>query len=497
MTPRTPGNSPNRPGPAAGRVGPVQIGPGAANRGSGPASAPGGPGRGFDSNRQMNRPATRIGNQPFVGNTFSYNNRQFQVGPRAYQPAYYRHSGYHGYWNGNRGFAGSPVLGYGGGYGNGYGAGYDGGYNQGWGWGLGNVGISYGGGYGGGGYGRYGYRPIGWGLGGWGLGSLLYNSGYLGYSNPYYVNSGVTGYNYSQPIPVSYSVETEYSPAEAQSADEALNQAVAAFRQDDYNGALDLADKGINRFTDDAVLHEFRSLVLFAKQDYQQSAATIHAILAIGPGWDWTTLSSIYDDVALYTTQLRTLEAYTKTHPQDGASQFLLAYHYMSCDHPDASAVQLRQVVALQPNDRVAADLLRLVSTGDATEPGAAASAQIPGANPVAPTAITPATAGPVAPVAKPVDPAVLVGTWKATRPDESQFTLAITADNKFTWTFQPKSQPAQSFGGTYTVEGNVLALERTGGGSLIAEITVDGQSGFNFRLLGANADDRGLSFTH
>jgi tetratricopeptide (TPR) repeat protein len=426
--------------------------------------------------RQLNGQQTRIGSRPFVGNTFNHNNRQFQVGSRAYQPAHYRHSGYHGYWNGNRGFAGTPVGGFGIGYGRG-------GYNQGWGWGLGNVGVGYGNrGYGG--YGRYGYRPIGWGLGGWGLGSVIYNSGYLGYSNPYYVNNGVTGYNYSQPIPVSYSVETEYSTEEANSADEALNAAVAAFRQEDYNTALDLTDKGINRFTDDAVLHEFRSLVLFAKQDYQQSAATIHAVLAIGPGWDWTTLSSIYGDVGLYTTQLRSLEAYTNTHPQDGASRFLLAYHYMSCGHPDSSAIQLKQVVALTPNDRVASDLLRLVSAGDEADQSGTASAQVPED-----------AATQVAPVVRPVDAAALVGTWKATRPDESQFTLALTADNKFTWAFQPKSQPAQSFGGTYSVEGNVLALERTGGGSLIAEVVVDGQSKLNFRLLGSSPDDQGLDF--
>jgi hypothetical protein len=413
------------------------------------------------------------------------NNRQFQVGPQAYQPSYYRHSGYHGYWNGNRGFGGTPVGVYGGGYGYG-------GRNAGWGWGLGHGAVGYGGyggGYGGGrGYGGYGYRPIGWGLGGWGLGSLIYNSGYLGYSNPYYVSSGATGYNYSQPIPVSYTVDTAYSTDDARSADEALNAAVEAFRQDDYDAALDLADKGINRFTDDAVLHEFRSLVLFAKGDFQQSAATIHAILAIGPGWDWTTLSGIYDDLALYTAQLRSLEAYTTSHPQDGASRFLLAYHYMSCGHPAASAAQLQRVVVLMPGDRVAAELLRLVSASN-REASSGSTAQ-----PVRP-AETPVAANPAAPTARPIDPASLVGTWKASRADESRFSLVLGADRKFDWSFQQKAQPLQSFGGTYTVEGNVLVLERKDGGSLVAEIVIDGDSRFNFRLLGADADDKGLDF--
>jgi hypothetical protein len=34
----------------------------------------------------------------------------------------------------------------------------------------------------------------------------------------------------------------------------------------------------------DAVLHEFRSLALFALQRYSESAAAIHAVLAVGPG---------------------------------------------------------------------------------------------------------------------------------------------------------------------------------------------------------------------
>ncbi|MFH1264695.1 MAG: hypothetical protein ABIK89_03165, partial [Planctomycetota bacterium] len=92
----------------------------------------------------------RIGNRPFDGNTVNYNNRQFHVGSNSYRPSYYRHSGYHGYWNGNRGFAGNSGYRFGGprlGVGIGLNSGY-GGYSPGWGWGLGNA---YGwGGYGGG-----------------------------------------------------------------------------------------------------------------------------------------------------------------------------------------------------------------------------------------------------------------------------------------------------------------------------------------------------------
>jgi tetratricopeptide (TPR) repeat protein len=433
---------------------------------------------------------SRIGNQPFVGNTVNFNNRDFRVGHNSYQPSYYRHSGYHGYWNGNRGYGGSNVVygsrpgvsvnigGFGLNIGSSRGYGYGGGYGSGWGWGLGNGYSGYGGGYGG-----YGYRPLGWGMGGWGLGSLYYNSGYLGYSNPYYIDSyGSYGnYNYSQPIPVSYNSSVVIADNDPNSAGEVLNNAVAVFQQNDYDAALDIINKGIAQYPDDAVLHEFRSLVLFARQDYQQSAATIHSVLAVGPGWDWTTLSSMYSSAAVYTEQLRTLEAFTKENPQDAASRFLLAYHYMSCGHPDAAARHLQQVVKLMPNDRVAADVLKMVA--------------VPEAGQSAETAQQPAPQDPARPAPKPVDPTTLVGSWKAARPDGSKFDLTLTNDAKFTWSFAQKDQKPQAFGGTYSVEGNVLALERKDGGSLIAEVTPGGEAKFNFKLLGAPQEDPGLDF--
>lgn len=405
----------------------------------------------------------------------NYNNRNFNVGNSSYQPAYYRHSGYHGYWNGNRGLVGGTGFGYGIGSRLGFSLGSNygyGGYSSGWGWGLGS------------GYG-YGYRPFGWGLGGWGLGSLIYNSGYLGYSNPYYVSVGSSGYNYSQPIPVYYNASSAAIDTDPDSADEVLNNAVAAFKQNEYDAALDITNQGIAQYPDDAVLHEFRALVLFARHDYQQAAATIHSVLAIGPGWDWTTLSSMYSSVSIYTEQLRALEAFAKANPQDAASRFLVAYHHMSCGHPDAAARDLQQVVKLMPNDRVAVEMLRMVAAPEAEQPGETAQAPAPQSSEASQR-----------PVAKPVDPATLIGSWQAARADGSVFKLTLTNDERFTWSFAPKGQAAQEFGGTYTVEGNVLALERKDGGSLIAEVTPNSKAKFNFKMLGAPSDDPGLDFS-
>ena len=412
-----------------------------------------------------------IGNRPYNGNSLRVNNRQIGIGNNQYRPSYYQHAGYHGYWNGNRSTGiGSSIA-------KGIGAGL--GYSRGPG-----RGISYSNSYGfGGRYGSYGYSPLGWGLGGWGLGSLNYSSGYLGYSNPYYTNSGWSGYSYAQPITVSYNTPVTVADDSVSGSDVLLNHAVAAFRQNDYNAALDITNKGITHYPDDAVLHEFRSLVLFAKQDYQQSAATIHSVLAVGPGWDWTTMSGMYADVGLYTIQLRALEAFVRSNPQDGASQFLLAYHYLSCGHTDAAGLQFEQVVNLMPDDKVAVEMLRMIkppspANTTTTSPASQSLNQLAATN------------------VMPVDPQALIGAWSATRDDGSQFKLTLTSDSKFTWTFTPSGQAAQSFGGAYSVDKNVLALERKDGGSLIAEVTPGDAGRLNFRLLGAADDDQGLEFS-
>lgn len=207
----------------------------------------------------------------------------------------------------------------------------------------------------------YGLAPLGWGYGGWGLGGLAYNSGYLWYSNPYYDTSYI-GYNYAQPIPVDYSAPLAVAGAQGNPADAALNAAVAAFKQNDYDAALDIINKAIAQYPTDSVMHEFRALVLFAKGDYQQAAATIHSVLAIGPGWDWTTLASMYPNIVIYTDQLRALEAFVRANPQDGASRFLLGYQYMTAGHTDAAARQFQEVVSLVPGDRIAGDMLKMIS---------------------------------------------------------------------------------------------------------------------------------------
>jgi tetratricopeptide (TPR) repeat protein len=327
----------------------------------------------------------------------------------------------------------------------------------------------------------------------------------LGYYNPYYGSGygggGGGGYNYSQPIPVDYgSTYTAGAGGTQNPADAMLNDAIAAFKQGDYDGALDIVNKAIAQYPSDSVLHEFRALVLFAKADYQQAAATLHSVLAVGPGWDWTTLSSLYPNIQVYTDQLRALEGFVRNNPQDGGSRFVLAYHYMSAGHTDAARRQLQQVVQLVSNDRVATDLLNMLAQRNQ---GPTAS---PGTSPgTVPTPRPPAEAGPgprpesAAPAeaeAKAIDPAAVVGTWHASREDGSKFDLKIGNDSTFNWKFSPPKGQANEFSGKYTIERNVLALERKEGGSMVGEVALENGKKFNFKALGAPPDDPGLDFS-
>ena len=380
-----------------------------------------------------------ITNRDFSGNSFNIGNRTVNMAGAGYRPSYYNHGFYHGYWNGHYGF------------GNGWG-------------------------------GSYWRHPYYWGLGAWGLGSLIYGCGYLGYYNPYYGSGGGTDtYNYAQPRPVNTQPvdtqpETAETPNSGNAAEEQLNPAIDAFKKGDYDSALDLVNQAIQKTPTDAVCHEFRALVLFARHDYQQAAATIHSVLAVGPGWDWTTLSSLYTDVQTYNDQFKALEQFVDDHPQDGAARFLLDYHYLTCGHADSAATLLKQVVQLVPEDKVAADLLKMISPPKPDENNA------------------PEPASPK-PAATKVDPTTLVGNWTAARDDGSKFELTLTSDSNFTWKFSLKDK-REEFGGTYSVEGNLLILERKDGGSLIGELTPNGDNRVNFKMLGSPGDDPGLDFS-
>jgi tetratricopeptide (TPR) repeat protein len=327
-----------------------------------------------------------------------------------------------------------------------------------------------------------------WGVGAWGLGPVVYDSGIVVYNNPYVVNDA-SYYDYSQPLQVAAQLPEAASgnenaaapepPAEDLASRPHLDAASDAFYAGDYAKAgseLELAIKANPR---DAALHEFRALVYFATGDYTKAAGTLYAVLSAGPGWDWTTMSSLYPDVDVYTKQYRALEEFVKSHPGEADGRFVLAYHYITGSHEEAAGRQLKEVLRIHPDDQLVAQLIH--SLGGEEVQVADAAGALPES-----TAIE-------QPVPPDIDPARIVGRWRAKRADGTTFTLDLTPDKKFTWRFERGSK-SNEFGGTYTVDGAVLVLERTDKSTMPGLVTLR-DKGFGFQLFGAPTGDQGLEF--
>jgi TolA-binding protein len=224
------------------------------------------------------------------------------------------------------------------------------------------------------------------------------------FSNPYFVapqggdtNIVIQGLNYSQPIPPPTVEQTviAYPPAPDQAdvqageplpttppppppedetataANKLFDDARAAFKAGRYADAQATAEQAIAKLPSDAALHEFRALTLFAQGKYKDAAAGLYAVLAAGPGWNWETVSRLYADPADYTKQLRALEGYVKDHPDAGEGHFLLAYQYLVLGSKTDAVNQFKEVVRVQPDDKLSAELVKALTTTPAPTPAA------------------------------------------------------------------------------------------------------------------------------
>jgi tetratricopeptide (TPR) repeat protein len=321
----------------------------------------------------------------------------------------------------------------------------------------------------------------------WGASRLSYAFGLGGYSNPYY-DVGAGGYDYSQPVaayqPVAESQQAEAvspaptgappAPGVSQEGMTLFDQSRAAFANGDYKQALELVNQTLKTMPNDAVVHEFRSLALFALGSYRESAAAAYAILTAGPGWDWTTLSSLYGNVADYTTQLRRLEAFVGENPNSSDARFLLAYHYLTAGHTDAARQQLGEVDKLTPGDRLVKQLLGVSAATDQAAPS-------PPARP-APSDD------------QSIKAEQLVGVWTAPGNNGSKFQMTLDKDSSFSWKFT-SGKKSDEIKGIFAVEQNNLALEVNDGSVLLADISLAG-NGLQFKVIGGDSADPGLTFT-
>ena len=280
---------------------------------------------------------------------------------------------------------------------------------------------------------------------------------------------------YSEPVvslPVEGTADTANAlpPGVSTEAIGKSDQARQAFMEGRYVEALKLTDEALAQMPRDAVLHEFRSLVLFALGRYHEAAAAIHAVLDVGPGWDWTTMSSLYPSVDEYTRQLRALEDARNKDQQAADLRFLLGYHYMTMGHVDNALTAFKRVLELQPKDAVSAALVATLSPRD-PQSGQPAAAAAP----------------------KPVPADGIVGNWAASG-SSGEYSMKLGKDGTFNWSFK-RGARKQEAKGVYTVEGNVLAMEPDSGGVLAAELAVKDSDRLNFKMIGGAKGDQGIDF--
>ncbi len=321
---------------------------------------------------------------------------------------------------------------------------------------------------------------LGYGLPCWGYGSWLYDLGYTAYDDPYYddyhceaEDAGVvitSPYDYSQPIDTTSDVDDE---SETDQAEVTFDLGRASFKHGNYSDALKQADSALAELPGDTTLHEFRALCLFALKRYDEAAAAVHAVLAVDPGWDWTTLISLYPDINTYTVQLRTLEEYCQSRTGLASARFVLAYHYLTLGYTDSAVTILKQVVALKPGDALSAKLLRQLDASQAADAPAAP----------APAATTPPQG------------AVITGTWTAQPAADTAVALAIQRDGEFTWKVTRKGQ-TQQLAGKSSFGGGLLALAQDEGAALVGRVDWKDANHMNFRIVGDGRVDPGLAFS-
>jgi Tetratricopeptide repeat len=405
--------------------------------------------------------------------------------------------------NVNRGGAGTgwrnPYMGYHQGWVHGNWSGHQ--YPGGW----GNRGYGYGG-YGYGGFGNgFGYglggglglglgMGLGWGLSSWMFGPMLNNWGYSNYYNPYYGGGGYGGvgntvvasqpvvYDYSQPIDPQSQQPTDEVASQANST---FDNARQAFQNGDYTTALNLTDQSIKSMPNDAALHEFRALCLFALKRYDEAAGVLYAVLEAGPGWDWTTLISLYGNPDAYTQQLRALESFCSQNPQSAAPRFVLGYHYLTQGHADAALRQFKLVQQLQPKDQLTAQLVRQLE--QSPNPGSE-NPPAQGTTPVA-QAATPARPAPGT-------EGKMEGTWTAEPAAGTTITMSFPDTGHFAWKVNRQGKD-QQFVGNLSYENGLLTLVQDGNNNtMVGQVIWKDPTHFTFKVIGAGPDDPGLSFT-
>jgi Tetratricopeptide repeat len=312
----------------------------------------------------------------------------------------------------------------------------------------------------------------------WGMNRIGYQFGYQDYYNPYAgdpIVVGDTTIDYSQPLcqPIAD------GPQEQEATSFAL--ARKAFMEGNYPLALSDVNAALKDSPQDAMMHEFRALVLFAMGEYKQAAAPLNAVVAVGPGLDWKSLRGLYPDAATYTKQYRALEKFVTDNPKDAAGHFVLGYHYVTLGFNSYALKEFQQAAELSPKDAVARQMVAMLSKGESKDDPNEADQEKP-----IETAAGAKTS---------ISLEQFTGTWTAKR-DKATFTLVMTQDDHFTWTHVAADGRKSEIKGVYAIKDGALALEPDSGGVMLANVSFKGDREMNFRMVSDDDKDPGLSFS-
>jgi tetratricopeptide (TPR) repeat protein len=340
------------------------------------------------------------------------------------------------------------------------------------------------------GYGTYYSTPatfVPWGLASWTLGRLAYDTGYYSYYNPYVappVHTSTTIIRYAEPITVVASnaepATEEIADTAAEKATSAMDRARDAFRVGDYVSASSAVDEAIAQTPGDPVLHEFRSLVLFALGRFGDSAGVLHSVLASGPGWDWETMIGFYDNADRYTEQFRKLEDYVVAHPDAPEPHFLLGYHYMVGENLEEAYAMFDKVSTLQPRDTVSSQLKALLAdSAPETAPE--------------PTLENGEEATPMEADKAPIAEESLHGIWKTKSAEDKAITLSLTALGTFTWNYEGATGEVLS--GDWSIDKDGLLVLAATDVQMVGDIALNEDGSLHFLLAGSPEGDPGLTF--
>ena len=192
---------------------------------------------------------------------------------------------------------------------------------------------------------------LGWGLSSWMFGPMLYNWGYSNYYNPYYGGYGTAATPSSHSSRSSTTIRNRSTRRARRRTKQSFHQSMTifdsareAFKAGDYARALDLVDQALKTTPNDAALHEFRGLCLFALKRYDEAAATLYAVLVGRAGLGLDDFDRPVRRPGNVHSAAAGARGYCSQNPQSAAGRFVLAYQYLTQGHAEAAVRQLQIV---------------------------------------------------------------------------------------------------------------------------------------------------------